>query len=105
MAYYKSVFQIEILSNEPYENEFPTLNSLHHDITTGHCSGYLTLESEELVTKEQMHVLLENQGSDPTFLDDDYEYTDDEFNFDDILNQFDKEQNEKAYDDAQKFIL
>lgn len=52
-----------------------------------------------------MHVLLENQGSDPTFLDDDYEYTDDEFNFDDILNQFDKEQNEKAYDDAQKFIL
>lgn len=99
MAYFKTVIQIEILSQEGYADCFPDIYSLYHDIVEKHCSYALDIVSDEEVTKEEMNKLLEAQNSDPQFLDPDY------FDDVDVYAEFMREKNEQAYTDAQKFIL
>lgn len=66
MAYYRTVIQVEVLSNEPYE--YTNLRNLSYDVMEGDCSGVTRVISTEEVDKEQMANLLLSQGSDPSFL-------------------------------------
>ena len=72
MKYYRTVIQVEVLSNYPVD--YSTLQDVHYDITSGDSSGEWWVGSQEEVSKEKMAELLEAQGSDPSFLiPDDYE--------------------------------
>jgi hypothetical protein len=64
--FYRTVIQIEILSEEPYEGG--DLDTIKYDITEGHCSGRLkdVVRSEEKNGKEMAGLLCE-QASDPEF--------------------------------------
>jgi hypothetical protein len=64
--FYRTVIQIEILSEEPYECD--ALEDVTYDITEGHCSGELkdVVRNEEKTGKE-MAALLVAQRSDPEF--------------------------------------
>ena len=64
--YYKTVIQIEILSEEPYPDPRP-LEDISYDITEGHCSGVLKTVSSEKVDGPTMAKLLQEQESDPEF--------------------------------------
>ena len=66
MAFYRTVLQVEILSDEPYR--YKALSDVAFDIIEGDCSGKTTVVSQEEVSKEQMAELLIAQGSDPSFL-------------------------------------
>jgi len=64
--FYKTVIQVEILSEEPYSSP-TTLDQIHYDITFGDCSGYLSLlTSQELSRKDFIEEVFK-QGSDPGF--------------------------------------
>ena len=69
MKYYRTVFAIEVLSNEP----LPELScaEIHYEITEGHCSGMFLEVKEAQVTEREMEELLINQNSDPRLLMDD----------------------------------
>lgn len=64
--FYRTIIQIEILSDEPYEGD--TLDMVQYDITEGHCSGQISdvVRNEEQDGKA-MAKLLEEQRSDPEF--------------------------------------
>jgi len=64
--FYRTVIQIEILSEEPYKTE--NILNISHDITEGHYSGSLTdiVRNEEKSGKEMADLLLA-QHSDPGF--------------------------------------
>lgn len=64
--YYKTIIEVEVLSEDPYNPE--ELEQIAADITTGDCSGKWTISSSEEVSKEKMTELLIAQGSDPEFL-------------------------------------
>jgi len=66
MSLVKMVVQVVVLSNG--EVDFDDLASLHDLITTGDCSGSWEVTDIFQLTKEEMSVELENQGSDPDFL-------------------------------------
>ena len=77
--FYRTVVQIEILSDEPYEGD--DLDTIHYDITEGDCSGKLgDVVSNEEVDGPTMAKLLLSQDSDPGFFDltEDGEDTEDE---------------------------
>lgn len=81
MAYYKTVFQIEVLSTDRYAPLTFDINSVTYDITEGLCSGgEFEIISEEEVTEEEMKALLIAQGSDPSFLN---VYIEEEEDYDD----------------------
>jgi hypothetical protein len=63
--YYRTVVQVEILSQTPYE--FQTLEHLAADLTDGDCSGQVKVVSSQVVNGKQMAKLLFKQGSDPEF--------------------------------------
>jgi hypothetical protein len=67
MKYFKTIVKIEVLSSEsPWAGK---LSELDYDIREGDCSG-VVLDSEITeLTREEVHTALENQGSDPGFLD------------------------------------
>jgi hypothetical protein len=69
--FYRTVFRIEVLSEEPYE--YNGLEQLGVDISTGDCSGKVTEEINEKINGETAARLLLEQGSEPSFfqLDDD----------------------------------
>ena len=73
--YYRSVVQIEILSEEPFEDG-QSLEDIDYEITEGNNSGVVSMvkHNQELSGKE-MSKKLKEQGSDPEFfhLDDDGE--------------------------------
>lgn len=78
--YYRTVIQIEILSDEPY-NVQKSLTDIAYDIDEGDCSGMATeVVVNEEKTADEMAALLEAQGSDPAFLVDEYrnDFGDDE---------------------------
>jgi hypothetical protein len=64
--YYRQVFTVEVLSDEPVD--FDSLQDMHRAIDSGPCSGVFHLSHQEEVTAVQMMALLEAQGSDPGFL-------------------------------------
>jgi hypothetical protein len=64
--FYRTVFQVEVLSEEPYENN--NLDTLYYDITEGHCSGKVTkIVHNEEKTGPEIAKLLEAQSSEPEF--------------------------------------
>lgn len=71
MAYYRTVIQVEVLSEGPYE--YTSLENLSYDVMDGDCSGDVKVVSSEKVGKKKMADLLLAQGSDPSFLIPDYE--------------------------------
>ena len=67
--FYRTVFHVEVLSNEPLVCDELSLTDVDYLITEGDCSGVIKCEPEnEEVTREAMAVLLAAQGSDPAFL-------------------------------------
>lgn len=64
--YYRTVIQVEILSNDPYE--FISLEDTACDIMNGDCSGRVNVVSVEEVNSKVMSQLLISHGSDPAFL-------------------------------------
>jgi len=69
-VFYRRVIQVEILSEEPYDQD--DLTQIGNDIIEGDLSGYVTEISTENVDGPAMAQLLIKQGSDPEFfrLDD-----------------------------------
>ena len=65
--FYKTVFSIEVLSDEPLYEPL-SLTDIHYLITEGPCSGRFLDTAQEVVTRERMEKLLIQQGSDPEFL-------------------------------------
>ena len=64
--FYRTVIQVEVLSEEPYDFG-GNLRQLGEDITTGDCSGVArTIQTEEC-DGARMTRLLVAQGSDPSF--------------------------------------
>lgn len=65
--FFKTIVQIEILSeDEPYPDG-KSLQDINYDITDGHCSGVVkTIKSEQLTGADAAEALL-SQGSDPYF--------------------------------------
>jgi len=71
--YFKTIIEIEILSeDEPVGNGL-SLGEINDEITQGHCSGQILTKKEEEVSAKDMATLLINQQSDPEFfgLDED----------------------------------
>lgn len=64
--FYRTVVQIEILSEEPFGNP-EDLENVHYAITEGDCSGSVTILAQEQVDAARMAKLLEAQGSDAGF--------------------------------------
>jgi hypothetical protein len=63
--FYKTVLQVEVLSEGPYQPE--SLEQVHHDITEGDCSGeWKIVRSKELNGRQAARALLK-QASDPGF--------------------------------------
>lgn len=63
---YKTVIQVEILSDEPY---IPgSLSDIDFDTTEGDCSRKITTVSEkEVLTGKEAVDAIKDQGSDPEF--------------------------------------
>jgi hypothetical protein len=89
--YYKSVIQIEILSDEPYEDG-KSLDDIKYDINEGHCSGILSMvEHNQELNGFEMARALESQGSDPEFFGidqngEDLDEDDEEITSDELLD-------------------
>lgn len=64
---YRTVIQIEILSDEPF-TEGQNLNDIEYEITEGHCSGNIeTKVSNEILEGKPAADSVRAQGSDPEF--------------------------------------
>jgi hypothetical protein len=64
--FYRTVIQIEILSEDPYETN--DLNTIEYDITEGRCSGNAKdIIRNEVKNGKEMADLLTAQGSAPEF--------------------------------------
>jgi len=64
--FYRTIIQVEVLSEDPYEYE--DLTGLAYDIENGPCSGKTSVKSSTILTGKQMAQALRKQGSDPEFL-------------------------------------
>jgi len=64
--FYRHLIVVEVLSADPMTTT--DLDDLNYEIMEGGASGKVTVESSLEVTREQMAILLEAQGSDPSFL-------------------------------------
>jgi predicted metal-binding protein len=69
--FYKTVYQVTVLSEEPVN--FESLTDIAAAITDGDCSGEYTTTSSETINGKQAADALKAQRSDPGFfmLDDD----------------------------------
>jgi len=67
VRFYRTVLKIEVLSEEPLAHGDMSLSDIDYAITEGHCSGVVTLDTEEEVDGPTMARLLIAQGSDPGF--------------------------------------
>ena len=65
--YYRTVFKIEVLSSEPIEDGIG-LEEIAYEISEGHCSGMFLDDEVEECDEKRITELLENQGSDASFL-------------------------------------
>jgi hypothetical protein len=64
-TFHRTIIQVEVLSESP---RGPVdLETLHHMITEGDCSGKLTTLLEEELDGKQAASALLNQASDPSF--------------------------------------
>ena len=72
--FYKTILQIEILSENEPMGEYP-LHVINYEITEGSCSGRSKVISETELTGEQAAKALREQGSDPSLFQLDYDGT------------------------------
>ena len=63
--FYKTVLQVEVLSEAPYQPE--SLAQVHHDITEGDCSGKWQVVRTKELNGQQAARALTGQASDPGF--------------------------------------
>lgn len=63
--FYRRRITVEVLSETPILEV--GLSTLHHEITDGSWSGWLTYQPEEELNGRQMALALQKQGSDPAF--------------------------------------
>ena len=61
--FYRTVFQVEVLSESPIGAV--ELDTLHHMITEGECSGDVKIMSRQKLDGKQAAKALLKQGSDP----------------------------------------
>lgn len=64
--FYRTVIQVEVLSEEPYHFD-GDLSAVAEDISTGDCSGLARMIQTEECDGARMSNLLMAQGSDPSF--------------------------------------
>ena len=64
--FYKTVFKIEVLSEEPLHGNL-NLSDLDYKITKGNCSGTYNVQSVKELNGKQIAKELEKQGSGPEF--------------------------------------
>lgn len=71
--YYKTVVKITVLSEDEPLKDGISLEEIAYEITDGHCSGDIVIQSRTEVKAREMAKLLMEQGSDPEFfrLDED----------------------------------
>jgi len=71
--FYKTIIQVEVLSEDNPIGDYVDLADLAYEITDGECSGNVEVKEKIELTGKQAADALENQGSDPSFfrLDDD----------------------------------
>lgn len=67
--FYKTIYQIEILSEDPYpiDHGMDDLRTIREDIVAGDCSGSVTCVSHTIHDGEEMAQMLIDQGSEPEF--------------------------------------
>lgn len=65
--FYRAVYQVEVLSEEPFDATVPDLDNLNEAITTGGDSGQVSVVKIETVDGAAMANLLQAQGSEPGF--------------------------------------
>tara|TARA_R110001583_G_scaffold183002_1_gene341510 strand:+ start:723 stop:962 length:240 start_codon:yes stop_codon:yes gene_type:complete len=65
--YYRTVFKIEVLSSEPIKDGIG-LKEIANEIYEGHYSGMFLDDEVEECDEKRITELLENQGSDASFL-------------------------------------
>jgi hypothetical protein len=66
--FYRTIVQVEVLSEEPLGNtESTDLAALAYQITDGDFSGSISIPVVEEVNGKRMAELLQEQGSDPGF--------------------------------------
>jgi hypothetical protein len=65
MAFYKTVIQVEVLTEDPYG--WNRLGEVAHDIMFGHASGLVSEVSREEITEEQLVEECAKHATDPTF--------------------------------------
>jgi hypothetical protein len=63
--FWRTVIQIEVLSEEPYDKE--DLIDISHDCTDGDCSGQVSIIESQTLTGAQAAKALMKQGSSPSF--------------------------------------
>ena len=63
--YYRTIIQIEVLSEDPYGYE--SLSQTAYDIEEGECSGDVKVLKTEAISGKEMAEALTAQGSDPEF--------------------------------------
>lgn len=64
--FYKTVIQVEVLSEEPYKYE--SLSDVSFDICEGNCSGTVnSIEENIVLSSKEAAKELKKQGSDPEF--------------------------------------
>jgi hypothetical protein len=63
--FHRTVVQVEVLSEAPLGAV--ELDTLHHMITEGDCSGHVKIVLEEELDGKQAAEALLNQASDPSF--------------------------------------
>jgi len=73
--FHKRVIRVTVLSEEPLEEG--TLESLHHQITEGDCSGEVEWGADQEITGRQAAKALQQQGSSPEFFGIDSKGNDD----------------------------
>jgi len=63
--FYKTIIQIEVLSEEPYDNDDPA--AIGYDCDEGDCVGTSKIVSQKVLTGKQMANALYDAGSEPGF--------------------------------------
>lgn len=69
-GFFKTIVQVEILSEGPYVNELPVdklLSSIEYDATYGHTSNYITVVRSDEITKDELEAECLKHGTDSTF--------------------------------------
>lgn len=81
-TFYKTVIQVTVLSEEPFESE--DLSEINYAITEGGCSGDVNTILTEKLDGKQIAKELQSQGSDPEFfrVDEDGNDTEDAYGID-----------------------